>query len=144
MDAIVAAGAFLFFKYICTPAVIRGASMEPAYHDGSVNACWHPKYWFRNPQVGDIVMIRYANRAMLFKRVVAVAGEAIEFRQGRLFVNGRERPEPWVTYPCHWEAEPVTVAEGCLYVIGDNRSMPSSEHQFGACEIGEIVGGPLW
>jgi hypothetical protein len=36
------------------------------------------------------------------------------------------------------------VEKGCLYVIGDNRSMPIEEHLFGQTRIERIVGSPLW
>ncbi len=136
--------AFVFFRFFLTPALINGASMEPTYHNGGVNACWRPRFWFREPRPGDVVMIRYAGREMLFKRVVAVAGESVEFRDGKLYINGVPRPEPWVKFACDWNRDPVTVAPGHMYVIGDNRSMPAEEHKFGAVERERILGGPVW
>jgi signal peptidase I len=141
---VVAVCAFVFFRFILTPAFIDGSSMEPTYHDRGINGCWHPRFWFREPRPGDVVMIRYAGRQMLFKRVVAVAGETVEFRAGKLYVDGQLRPEPWVKFACNWNRGPVAVAPGRFYVIGDNRSMPAEEHKFGAVEKELILGGPLW
>jgi signal peptidase I len=140
----VAVCAFVFFRFFLTPAMINGESMEPTYGDGGISGCWHPKFWFREPRVGDVVMIRYAGREMLFKRVVAVAGETVEFRAGQLYVNGTLRQEPWVKFPCDWNRGPVKVEPGHVYVIGDNRSMPVENHKFGAVEVERILGGPPW
>ena len=77
----VAAIAYGFFGYLCKPAIVRGASMEPAYHDGMFVFCWTPAFWRRKPSHGDVVMIRYgSDRVMLLKRVLAVEGDGAHGR----------------------------------------------------------------
>ena len=93
----VAAIAYGFFGYICKPAVVRGVSMEPAYHDGTFIFCWTPAFWKRKPTHGDVVMIRYgSDRVMLLKRVLAVEGDVIEFRDGVLYLNNEIAQGPWL------------------------------------------------
>ena len=41
---------FLFFKFVCKPVWLNGGSMEPNYHTGTLNFCWTPTYWFRQPR----------------------------------------------------------------------------------------------
>jgi len=142
---IVAAVAYSFFGYVCIPTWIHGKSMEPTYHDGTVNFCWCPRFWFREPQPGAVVIVRLGGRsAMYLKRLVAVAGDTVEFRNGRLLVNGKEQVEPYVQGPCDWNLEPRTVKPGYVYVVGDNRSVPLEQHRFGQTERRRIMGGPLW
>ena len=137
--------AWVFFGWICRPMRIRGASMEPHWRDGGFTCCWRPRFWFRPPRRGDVVMIRFAGeRVMLLKRVVASGGETVEFRAGKLLVDGRPLAEPYLAGPCQWELPQRTVAPGKLYVIGDNRTMPMAEHQFGEVHPGRVAGGPLW
>jgi signal peptidase I len=81
---------------------------------------------------------------MLLKRIVAVGGETVEFRDGRLFVNGEEIDEPYVRYPCDWNLLPRLVKGDCVYIVGDNRKMPMRAHVFGQTSIKRIVGAPLW
>ena len=143
--ALVAGVAYLFFGYLCIPLRIKGASMEPTYHDGSWNFCWRGAYLFSEPRRSDVVLVRFAgSKVMLLKRVVALAGEQVEFRNGKLFVNGKEIHEPYVRYPCDWNLPPRQVEGGCVYVVGDNRSLPMEGHQFGQASVKRIVGVPLW
>lgn len=142
---VVALLAWFVFSRLLFPMQIVGSSMEPTYHDGSYVLGWRLAYAWRDPRPGDRVMVRYrGDRVMLFKRVVAVAGEELAFRDGRLYVNGERREEPWVTLPCDWEMAPRRVAADSVYVIGDNRSMPIDNHYFGEVSLNQIRGGPLW
>jgi len=90
-------------------------------------------------------MVRFAGRkVMLLKRVVAQENENIEFRDGKLFVNGKEIEEPHVRYPCHWNLSPRRVEKDSVYLVGDNRNMPIENHIFGQTLKNRIMGGALW
>jgi signal peptidase I len=142
---LVALSAYLFFGYICTPLVIKGSSMEPAYHDGGVNFCWKLSYLFSRPGRFHVVAVRLAgDRVMLLKRVVALEEEEVEFRDGVLFVNSEKIDERYLRRPCNWNLPPRQVAKGCVYVVGDNRDMPMEQHFFGQADAKRIVGRPLW
>jgi len=141
----VAVGAYLCFSYVCIPFRVDGRSMEPTYHDGSFNFCWTLGYAFSEPRHHDVVTVRFAGRKiMLLKRIVAVGGDSVEFRNGALLVNGEETREPYVRYPCDWNLSRRDVAPGHVYVVGDNRSGPIVQHYFGQTPVGRIVGTPLW
>lgn len=92
-----------------------------------------------------MVAVRFAgNRVMLLKRIVALEGEQVEFRNGRLFVNGQLIDEPYVVYPCDWNLQPRHVEKDSVYVVGDNRNMPMERHYFGQAAIRRVIGVPLW
>jgi signal peptidase I len=119
--------------------------MEPTYRNGGFNFCWRLQYIFSEPKRHDVVVVRFAgNRVMLLKRVVAVEGEWVEFRNGKLFVEGKEIDEPYVRYPCDWNLPPRQVKENFVYVVGDNRNVPIENHAFGQTSIDRITGVPLW
>lgn len=142
---IVAALAFLFFKFICRPAWTNGESMLPTFREREFLFCWQPAFWFSVPERGDVVIIRMAGgNVFLLKRVVALAGETVEFRQGELLVDGKALREEWAALtPCDWNLPPRTVEDGFVYVVGDNRSMPISQHEFGQVELKRISGKPV-
>jgi signal peptidase I len=143
--AVVAALAVVMFRFVLLPLRIQGNSMLPTYHNGSVNICFRLRYLFSSPGVGDVVAIRLAGeRILLLKRVVALAGDVVEFRDGTLYVNNRQRKEPYVIFPCDWDLPPRTVSSGHVYVVGDNRSVPMRVHQFGQTPLPRIAGGVLW
>lgn len=81
---------------------------------------------------------------MLLKRVVALEDEQVEFRDGKLYVDGKEMDEPYVRFPCNWNLSPRRVEKDCVYVIGDNRSMSIENHHFGQASKSRILGTPLW
>ena len=142
---LVALFAYLFFGYLCIPFTIQGISMEPTYLHGGFNFCWRGHYLFSEPKRFDVVMVRFAgSQVMLLKRVVAQEGEQVEFRDGRLFIDGHEIEEPYIHYPCDWNLSPRRVERDSVYVIGDNRNMPIENHGFGQTLKNRIMGGPLW
>jgi len=143
--SLVALGAYILFGHICTPMHIKGYSMEPTYHNGGVNFCWRLRYLFSEPKKGDVAMVRLAgNKVVLLKRIVAVEGEQVEFRGGKLFVDGEQIDEPYVRYPCDWDLSPRVVEQDHVYVVGDNRSTPMERHAFGQTSLTRIIGAPLW
>ena len=143
--SLIAIFAYVFFGYICLPLRIKGSSMEPTYRHGGFNFCWRLHYLLSEPERHDVVAVRFAgNSVMLLKRVVALEGESVEFRSGRLFVEGKEIDEPYVRYPCDWNLPPREVKKHFVYVVGDNRNVPIQNHVFGQTPIERIKGVPLW
>lgn len=119
--------------------------MEPTYRSRGINFCWRLRYLFSKPKRHDVVVVRFAgSKVMLLKRIVGLEGERVEFRDGKLFVNGSPLEEPYVRHPCNWNLSPRKVDDHCVYVVGDNRSMPIENHYFGQASMERIMGGPLW
>jgi signal peptidase I len=142
---VVTLAAVLLFTQVLIPLRIEGRSMEPTYEDGGFNFCWRWRYLFSEPKHGDVVVIRFAGRrVMLLKRVVALAGETVEFRDGVLLVDGHAMKEPYVQTASDWRLAPRPVEPGKVYVVGDNRGVPMSQHSFGQVERQRIIGGVLW
>ncbi len=141
----VVACAVIFFSFVLTPFRIRGHSMAPTYRDGGFNFCNKLRYRFTKPQKQDVVAIRLVGQSIvLLKRVVALEGETVAFRKGRLYVNHRAVEEPYVQSPFAWDLPPRQVADGHVYVVGDNRRVPMHVHQFGQTPTDRVIGGPLW
>jgi signal peptidase I len=65
------------------------------------------------------------------KRVIGLPGEVVELRNGRLFVNGRRVPEPYLAGRADTrDYGPVEVPPDSLFVLGDNR-LNSNDSRFG-------------
>ncbi|MCP3967767.1 MAG: signal peptidase I [Lentisphaerae bacterium] len=135
---------FLVFNYLLRPCYIKGGSMQPTYPSLGFNFCWRGKYWFKKPKRGDIVIIKFTRNVLLLKRIVGLPGETVEFRDGKLYINGKPLPEPYVKNECDWNMPPRTVKPGHYYAIGDNRSMSINKHKFGQFRKQRLYGGPLW
>ncbi len=116
--------------------------MEPTYTDGSFAFCWRPNYLFSKIERLDIVTVRFSGRSvMLLKRVIALPGDTLEFREGLLYLNGKQIDEPYVQHRSLWNLAPRTIAPGHVYVVGDNRATAMSRHVFGQVTVERIVGG---
>jgi len=114
---------FFVFKYIVLPVRIEGYSMFPTYHDWGINFVNRLAYRHSDPQRGDVVGIRMAGPSiMLMKRIVGLPGETVAFENGKLMINGKQIPEPYLKH--HSPApfmDPVKLGANEYYVIGDNR-----------------------
>lgn len=100
---IIAIVAAVIFSFVARPFYINGGSMMPTYPDRGLIFCDMLTYdYLRTPSRGDIVILEYdGHNAMLLKRVLGFEGEKIEFKKGKLFVDGIPHAEPYVKYPCY-------------------------------------------
>ena len=90
-------------------------------------------------------MVRLAGKKIMFlKRIVALEGETVEFKDGKILIDGKEINEPYVRFQCDWTLPPRKVETGNVYVVGDNRDMNIDNHFFGQTSVKRIVGKPLW
>lgn len=142
----VAAIAVVVCKFLLIPFFIHGESMEPTYRDRSFGFCNTLAYRNRPPPRGEIVILAYAGRRkMLLKRVLAVEGETVRWKDGVCLIDGVPLDEPYVrTERAPWTLPPRVVGQGRIYVMGDNRSIPAEAHVGGAISLDRVVGRPLW
>lgn len=99
--------------------------------------------------VGTIVVFRppdplleagYDPTAALIKRVVGMAGDRIEVKEGRLWRNGDPVAEPWLDGPIAYQLAPFTVPRGQLMVLGDNRNASLDSHLWGPLPTDRVIG----
>jgi signal peptidase I len=134
-------GVMLLRQFVMLPIRVDGISMLPTYKSNAVNFVNRLAYVFGQPQRGDVVAIRMAGEhIMLMKRVVGLPGETVEFRRGKLFINGEATEEDYLKLPSQWNMPSVKVGPGEYYVVGDNRTMAWSDHKQGRAPLAKIVG----
>jgi len=92
-----------------------------------------------------IKFIQSGRKLLLLKRVVGLEGDTITWKDGILIRNDKPVKEPYVKLPRRtWNLASLKVPEGYIYVVGDNRSIPQKNHDFGITEKNRIIGYPLW
>lgn len=80
------------------------------------------------------------------KRVIATEGQTVDLIDGNVYVDGEQLDEPYYsgeTYSIDPTVEyPVTVDEGCIFVMGDNRghSLDSRSSQLGEVKTEAVLG----
>ena len=136
----------LFFSLVFRPAAVIGDSMLPNFIGGDRVACIHS---FSGYERGDVIIISHATRKdeSIIKRVIAVGGDTvdIDFYKGTVSVNGRELDEPYVGTPTNLSYDmkfPITVPDGKLFVLGDNRndSIDSRSTDIGLINENKVLG----
>jgi signal peptidase I len=93
---------------------------------------------FHAPPV--LVEAGYNPQAALIKRVVAQPGEVVEVRDGTLLRNGLAVAEPWRQEPIDYRFGPLTVPDGELLVLGDNRNASLDSHVWGPLPRQAVIG----
>jgi signal peptidase I len=92
---------------------------------------------------GDVVLFRAPRSGVLtLKRVVALAGDKVELRDGELFVNNRRVPEQYVV-PGVLDSVyfgPKVVAQDEVFVLGDNRGNSLDSRRYGGVPVSQIEG----
>lgn len=111
---------------------------------------------YGEPQYGDIVVTCQPSKSpqipdVLVKRVIATEGQTvdIDFDEGVVYVDGVALDEPYINEPTHDResfTEPVTVPEGHVFVMGDNRnhSTDSRDDRVGFIREEYILGKALF
>ncbi|MBO8141898.1 MAG: signal peptidase I [Firmicutes bacterium] len=145
-EAIVVAVVLAAFiiTFVAQSYVVLGSSMEPTLTDGQRLLVDKLTYRFRPPRRGEIIVFNYpADPTRKFiKRVVGVPGDTVLIAGHRLILNGRPVAEPYVKDTMYGTFGPVTVPEGHVFVLGDNRnhSDDSRYPDVGPVPYGLIVG----
>ncbi|MBP7830635.1 MAG: signal peptidase I [Kiritimatiellae bacterium] len=135
----------LLFNYVLLPVRVQGNSMEPTFRDGSWHVATLLSFAARAPRRGEVVVISIAGgrRALYLKRVLGLPGETLHFFNGRLIVDGREVPEPYLAERGNWTLPQVTLEDDEFFVAGDNRSVQLEAHVLGIVKRKKITGG-VW
>ena len=91
-----------------------------------------------------LVEAGYDHGSALIKRVVAIAGDQVEVRDGLLYRNGQQVPMDWSNEPMDYRLSPLTVPPHNLLVLGDNRNASLDSHLWGPLPEGEVIGTAIW
>lgn len=92
------------------------------------------------PGRGDVVVFRVRGEERV-SRVVAVGGDRVESKDGRVLINGAAVDEPFLAPGMTTPAfGPVDVPAGSVFVMGDNRTNSADSRVFGPLPADDVVG----
>jgi len=136
--------------FVIQPYVIPTGSMIPTIAIGDYVLAEKITYRFIHaPRTGDIVVFDDPLRQhpQLIKRVIATAGQTVDIRDDRVYVDGKLLQEPYTqgkpTKPGSVDL-PIVVPNGQLWLMGDNRPNSGDSRYFGPRPVSRVHGRAFW
>jgi len=141
--ASVAVSVFIIL-FLYQPVRVEGTSMVPMLQDQDRLFINKLAYHVGEVRHGDVVVFHYPRdlTKSYIKRVIALPGDQLRIEHGRVYVNGKLLPEPYVParYTDERSQPEMTVPDGEYFVMGDHRSISSDSRDFGPVERSLIYG----
>jgi signal peptidase I len=157
--------ALLIRGFIFEPVLVQGSSMENTLYNDQRLIVYKLGYYFSEPERGDIIVLQYQKGTMEYipflknltffkkmipginevdfiKRVIAVAGDTVDIKDGSVYVNQEKLIEPYAKGKTdNYSLEmPITVGENEVFVLGDNRENSRDSRQIGLIKNDRIKG----
>ena len=136
------------FTFVMRITIVDGHSMENTLHHGDIVLVRSIGY---TPKQGDIVVLTKTTfrEASIIKRVIATEGQTvdIDYATSTVYVDGVALEEDYIT-EARWDlyadngVNHITVPEGHIYVMGDNRngSSDSRDPSLGVVDVRCVIG----
>ena len=80
----------------------------------------------------------------LVKRLIGFGGDVISITDGLLYVNGNAVDEPYLNEPMRSDFPELTVPEGKLFLLGDNRNHSQDSRSWGSIDESCVKGQALF
>jgi len=145
---------------------VEGPSMEPTLHDGQflfVNKLVYFRldpqaladmlpfvetrredsvFPFHSPSRGEVLVFKFPNDPTrdFVKRVIGISGDTVEIRLGKVFINGAQLDEPYVTHQDRRTMASVKVGPDSYFVMGDNRRASHDSRAWGTVPLRLVIG----
>jgi signal peptidase I len=145
--------AFLIRVFIAEPRYIPSDSMLPTLLTGDRLVVEKVSYKFQPPSRGDILVFQpptklqilgYDKNQAFIKRAIALPGETLAVQDGMVYINNRPLVENYIAEPPAYNLQPISVPEGNLFVMGDNRNNSNDSHVWGFLPIDNIIGRAIF
>ena len=132
---------FIGINAVSARVRVDGFSMRPTLDDGEFVLVSKLSYKFGEFNHGDIVVFHFPldPEEELIKRIIGLPGDHVHVEGNQLYLNGALMNEDYIAeaplYSGDW-----TVAEGYLFVLGDNRNNSNDSKDWGLLPQENVVG----
>jgi len=141
--------------YLIQPFYVKGASMEPNFHDHEYLIIDEISYRFKAPERGQVVVFRYPRNPQEYyiKRIIGLPGEEVQIKDGQVTIYNEFYPEgmtlaedylPDGVETYDGSEIKVPISENEYFVLGDNRFASKDSRSFGSVDKAFITGKVLF
>lgn len=137
--------------FLIQPFYVKGASMEPTFHDHEYLIVDEISYRFHSPKRGEVVVFRYPKNPQEFfiKRIIGFPGEKIQVKDGGIIIYNDEHPEGMTLNETYLDKsvktyslseDPIELGPNEYFVFGDNRNASKDSRSFGPVDKSFLIG----
>lgn len=137
--------------FLIQPFYVKGASMEPTFHDQEYLIIDEISYRFNAPERGQVIVFRYPldPQEYFIKRIIGLPNESIQFKDGQVYIYNKENPNGFVIKEDYLPAglltysasdQKTTLGPDEYFVLGDNRNASKDSRVFGPLNKSFITG----
>ncbi len=139
---ILAAIIFLLLQATVQSFIVVGSSMKPSLNSGQRLLISKAVYFFHEPERGDIVVFLSTTNPQMdyIKRVIALPGDTVEVKMGKVYVNGSQLRESYISVPPSYTLHEKQIPENNYFVLGDNRNNSNDSHNDWTVPRQNIIG----
>ncbi|MBR3198514.1 MAG: signal peptidase I [Bacilli bacterium] len=132
----------LFRSFIMTPVEVEGQSMYSTLKNGEILIL---KKYDKNYKRFDVIVFKN-EKDKLIKRVIGLPGESVEYKDNKLYINGKYVKEKFLkndqqTYDFSLEELGYKkIPKNYYFVLGDNRTNSTDSRIIGLINSKQITG----
>lgn len=131
----------LLFRFVIGFSVISGCSMNNTLQDGDNVIFTRINFELHR---GDVVAAHLPDGEYNAKRIIAVAGDVVDLRDGVIYINGKPETGDYYIGPTLPEEAaftyPYTVEENTVFLLGDNRVESKDSRFYGSVSTLQVTG----
>ena len=137
--------------FLIQPFYVKGASMEPTFHDQEYLIIDEISYRFNEPVRGQVIVFRYPldPQEYFIKRIIALPNESVQIKDGQVYIFNKANPDGFAlkedylpkdlnTYSAN--DQKIALGSSEYYVLGDNRNASKDSRIFGPLDKKWITG----
>jgi len=141
--------------FLIQPFFVKGASMEPNFHDQEYLIIDELSYRLDNPIRGQVIVFRYPRNPQEYfiKRIIGLPGEEVQIKDGKVTIFNQSSPDgfplnesylPSDLSTYNTSEDRVVVGLNEYFVLGDNRNASKDSRSFGPVDRSFVIGKVLF